>query len=137
MELVYRALWRDDRLNPEVSVMEIFDKWSGSSKVETLNASGDGQLQVVEMRSNSSEERRTTIRIISQREDRFVWVDVEDFSIIVVARLRGGAPSHISLPYLTYSRSLAHIFVEPILHIRGAHLTYARSLSYLFSVFQP
>ena len=80
MELVYRALWRDDRLNPEVSVMEIFDKWSGSSKVETLNASGDGQLQVVEMRSNSSEERRTTIRIISQREDRYVWVDVEDFS---------------------------------------------------------
>ena len=80
MELVYRALWRDDRHNPEVSIMEIFNKWSGASKIETLNAGGEGEPQVVEMRCNSSGERRTTIRAISHREDRYVWVDVEDFS---------------------------------------------------------
>ena len=80
MELMYRALWQESRLDPEASIRETLSNWSAPQSVEVLNASGDSGLAVTEMRSSFERDRRVTIRVTRRDEKQYVWVDVENFS---------------------------------------------------------
>ncbi len=80
MELVYRALWQEKRIESEADTRGIFTTWSASAPVEVFHASGDDDLYVTEMRSNMAEEALITIRIIRKGNQQYTWVDVEDFS---------------------------------------------------------
>jgi len=80
MELMYRAVWQEERENLEAAIRETFLHWSNPEPVEIVNANGDSSLSVTEMRSSYGKDKRVTIRVIQGKEQQYVWVDVEDFS---------------------------------------------------------
>ena len=80
MELLYRALWQEARINLEAAIRATFTDWSAPVPVEVINANGEDGLSVTEMRSNFVKDKRVTIRITRRDDQQYVWVDVEDFS---------------------------------------------------------
>ena len=77
MELVYRVLWSDKQEGLFPSVEHTFQDWTGDVAHEVISVS-DEEFQIKEFRRKAQGGNRTTLRVVSQKGEQMIWVDVEN-----------------------------------------------------------
>ena len=77
MELVYRVLWSDNQEDIFGSVEHAFQDWTGDVAHE-VNTVTDEEFQIKELQRKAKSGNRTTLRVVSQKSEQMIWVDVEN-----------------------------------------------------------
>ena len=77
MELVYRVLWVDNQNGLEEFIENAFRQWSGAVPYDLI-ALSEKEFQIKEFRKKAQNGNRTTLRVLSQKHEQMIWVDVEN-----------------------------------------------------------